>query len=102
MKTINAFTTALAALMLAGCGRQSTDKPAGEAKPDVIKLTYSVFFPPTHVQAALAQQWADEIGARTDGRVQIAVFAGGALTKADQCYQGVVDGMTCRSATPTG
>lgn len=74
--------------MLAGCGRQSPDKPR------VIQLTYSVFFPPTHVQAVLARQWADEIGVRTEGRVQINVFAGGSLTKADQCYQGVVDGIS--------
>lgn len=59
-----------------------------------LHLTYSVFFPPTHVQAALAQSWADEIHARSQGRVKITLFPGGALTKAEQCYQGVEAGIS--------
>ncbi|MGI5868374.1 MAG: TRAP transporter substrate-binding protein [Kiritimatiellia bacterium] len=94
MKTRTAFLAACAALILAGCGRQPADPPDGGAKPAAIKLSYSVFFPPTHAQTILARQWADEIAARTDGRVRITLFAGGALTKADQCYQGVVDGIS--------
>ena len=74
----------------AGCGDQSAN--GGAAKP--IKLTYSVFFPPTHMQAKLAVAWGEEVTKRTEGRVKVAVFAGGALTKADQCYQGVVDGIS--------
>lgn len=69
------------------------------------RLTYSVFFPPTHVQAQLAKQWAEEIETATSNRVKILVFAGASLTKANQCYQGVVDGisdigMSCFSYTP--
>jgi len=67
-----------------GCGQ-----PSGQ--PAVHKLTYSVFFPPTHPQAKLAQTWADEVKQRSQGRLEIVLFPGGALTKADQCYQGVVD-----------
>jgi TRAP-type C4-dicarboxylate transport system substrate-binding protein len=58
------------------------------------KLTYSVFFPPSHIQAKVARQWAEEIEKRTDGRVKVEVFAGGTLTKAPQVYQGVVDGVS--------
>ncbi len=79
------------AVLAAGCGKQASDA-TGSKKP--VKLTYSVFFPPTHVQAKLAIEWADEIKKRTGGQVQITVFPGGALTKADQCYQGVVDGVS--------
>jgi len=79
------------AIWVAGCGKQ-VPAETGAKKP--VKLTYSVFFPPTHVQAKLASEWADEIGKRTAGQVKITVFAGGALTKADQCYQGVVDGVS--------
>lgn len=78
-------------VLAAGCGKQAPDA-TGSKKP--VKLTYSVFFPPTHVQAKLAVEWADEIKKRTGGQVQITVFSGGALTKADQCYQGVVDGVS--------
>ena len=81
-----AFLTGL--LALAGCG----GRDGGGEKP--IELTYSVFFPPTHVQAKLAGEWAKEISARSGGKVKIVVFAGGALTKADQCYQGVIDGVS--------
>ncbi len=59
-----------------------------------IRLTYSVFFPAEHIQAKLAKSWAEEVEKRSDGRVRVTVFSGGSLTKAEHCYQGVVDGIT--------
>jgi TRAP-type C4-dicarboxylate transport system substrate-binding protein len=38
--------------------------------------------------------WAKEIEKQTNGKVQITVFAGGTLTKAPQCYSGVVKGIS--------
>ena len=88
---------ALAAAVLTGCSPRKSTVPAagkgGAAAPPVIRLTYSIFFPPTHVQAIAGTQWAQEIERRSNGRVKIDVFAGGTLTKADQCYQGVIDGI---------
>lgn len=81
---------AFSLLMVAGCGKETAPSSAKKT----FTLKYSVFFPPTHVQAKLATEWADEIKKRTDGQVQITVFPGGSLTKADQCYQGVVDGIS--------
>lgn len=78
-------------LALAGCGGRE-DGGDGAVKP--VRLTYSVFFPPAHVQAVLANEWAAEVARRSDGRVKITVFSGGALTKAEQCYQGVVAGVS--------
>jgi TRAP-type transport system periplasmic protein len=73
-------------------------KPAADgeaAKPaEVIKLSYSVFFPPTHVQCIAATNWANEIQKRTAGRVQITIYPAGSLTKADQCYEGVIKGIS--------
>lgn len=63
-----------------------------EAAP--IKLTFSIFFPPTHAQAKAAMDWAKEIEKRTENKVQITVFPGGTLTKAPQCYSGVVKGIS--------
>ncbi|MDX9867427.1 MAG: TRAP transporter substrate-binding protein [Kiritimatiellia bacterium] len=74
-----------------GCGKREA---AAEGGSRPVNLTYSVFFPPTHTQAKLAEAWAEEIGRRTQGKVRITVFCGGSLTKADQCYQGVVDGIS--------
>ena len=34
-----------------------------------IKLTFSIFFPPTHGQAVAAMDFAKEIEKRTDGKV---------------------------------
>lgn len=95
MKTKSLGFLALAALILAaGCGKKADSSEADSSNTSVYKFNYSVFFPPTHVQAVLANEWAAEIKARTDNRVRITVFAGGALTKADQCYQGVVNGIS--------
>ena len=57
-------------------------------------LTYSIFFPPTHAQAKAAETWAKEIEKRSAGRVKISLFPGGTLTPADQCYDGVVKGIS--------
>lgn len=58
------------------------------------KLTYSNFFPPTNHQSVLAQQWCDEVAKRTNGKVTVEYYPGGTLTKAKQCYDGVVEGMS--------
>jgi len=94
------WTVAAGAMVLAGVCLTAC-KPAGEspsgapAKPaEVIKLSYSIFFPPTHVQCIAATNWANEIQKRTDGRVQITIYPAGSLSKADQCYEGVIKGIS--------
>ncbi len=95
----------------AGCKKTKTEAPAapesgaaGQAKApaaesagtaeNVIELTYSIFFPPTHIQCKTAEEWAKEVEKRSNGRVKIKIFAGGTLTPAPQCYEGVVKGMS--------
>ena len=57
------------------------------------QLTYSNFFPPTHVQSQLAESWCKEVEKRTNGDVIIKYFPAGTLTKAPQTYDGVVNGI---------
>jgi len=57
-------------------------------------LTYSIFFPAAHAQAKAAEAWAKEIEKRSAGQVKISLFPGGTLTPADQCYDGVVKGIS--------
>lgn len=64
------------------------------AEKKVIALSYSIFFPPTHEQCKAGEAWAREIEKRTDGAVKINVFPGGTLTKAEACYDGVVNGIS--------
>jgi TRAP-type transport system periplasmic protein len=97
------WTLAAVGLVVAGLGLTAC-KPAGDKTPgdsgtppkptEVFKLSYSVFFPPTHVQCIAATNWAAEIQKRTGGRVQITVYPAGSLTKADQCYEGVIKGIS--------
>jgi TRAP-type C4-dicarboxylate transport system substrate-binding protein len=61
---------------------------------DTVKLTYSSFFPPTHVQSQLAEEWCREVEKRTDGKVMIDFFPGSTLSKAHQNYDGVVEGIS--------
>jgi TRAP-type C4-dicarboxylate transport system substrate-binding protein len=85
------FTTAIvllgfAALILGG------GSAANAADP--IKLTYSNFFPATHVQSKLAEAWCKEVEKRTDGKVVVEYFPGQTLTKAKVVYDGVVQGLS--------
>ncbi len=93
------------ALVWAGCGG---GEPAGdgdaapgagdEAAPagsdEVIELSYSIFFPASHIQCKTAEAWAREVEKRTGGQVKIRLFAAGTLTKAPQVYEGVVSGIS--------
>ena len=59
-----------------------------------VEMTYSIFFPATHGHCILATEWAKEIEKRTNGAVKVNMFPGGTLTPADQCYDGVVKGIS--------
>ncbi len=65
-----------------------------KAEAATYNLTYSIFFPATHGQAKAGEAWAREVEKRTQGRVKITVFSAGTLTPADQCYDGVVKGIS--------
>ncbi len=58
------------------------------------KLTYSNFFPPTHIQSKLAESWCQEVEKRTGGKVKVDYYPGQTLTKAKQCYDGTVEGLS--------
>ena len=79
-------------VMVLGVALVLSVSPSAQAK--TIRLTYSNFFPPAHIQSTLAEAWCKEVNKRTNGRVQIDYFAGGTLTKAQQNYDGVVTGLS--------
>src|SRR5512147_970362 len=68
--------------------------PGSVQAADPIKLNYSIFFPAPHKNTVLATEWAQEVEKRTNGAVKITMFAGGTLTPADKCYDGVVKGIS--------
>jgi len=68
--------------------------PPAPQPGEVVKLTYSILFPPTHLHSILAQKWADEIKAKTNGRVEITCYPGGTLTPAPKIYDGVATGIS--------
>ena len=65
-----------------------------KAEAGSITLRYSNFFPPTHIQSQLAEAWCQEVEKRTDGAVKVEYYPGQTLTKAAQCYDGVVTGLS--------
>jgi TRAP-type transport system periplasmic protein len=67
---------------------------AGPGNCAPVELTYSIFFPATHGHTVLATEWAKEIEKRTNGAVKINMYPGATLTPADQCYDGVVKGIS--------
>ena len=64
------------------------------AEADTIELTYSIFFPSAHGQCEAGVSWAKEVEKRAGGKIKITVFPGGTLTKANQTFDGVVNGIS--------
>jgi len=77
----------IVAMGLSSCRRAPDQQQA-------IELSYSVFFPSTHIQTKTADAWAREIEKRTNGRVKITIYDSGTLTSPQQCYEGVVNGVS--------
>jgi len=75
----------VAAMSIFSCAK----KEAGPA----VELSYANFFPPTHFNAILAEEWGQEIEKRTDGRVKFTYYPGGALLKGPEMYDGVMKGV---------
>ena len=67
---------------------------AYKAEAETVKLTYSNFFPPGHIQSKLAEAWCQEVETRTNGEVVVEYYPGQTLTKARQVYDGVVEGLS--------
>ncbi|MDY7036116.1 MAG: TRAP transporter substrate-binding protein [Thermodesulfobacteriota bacterium] len=66
---------------------------ASNVRAAAIELSYANFFPPTHIQAKLGESWAQEIEKRTNGKVKITYYPGGALLKGPKVYGGVLKGI---------
>ncbi len=85
--------TCLAALV--GCAVATMLLMTAAATPvQAADMTYSIFFPATHSVTILATEWCKEIEKRTNGKIKIQMFPGATLTPADQCYDGVVKGIS--------
>ena len=67
---------------------------ARKAMAGAVELRYSTFFPPTHIQAKLAEAWIKEVEKRTEGQVKITYFPGGTLGKGKEIYSHVLKGVT--------
>lgn len=67
---------------------------AGHCQTKSVTLTYSTFFPATHMHTKLSTEWCKEIEKRTNGAVKINVFPGATLTPPNQAYDGVVKGIS--------
>ena len=65
-----------------------------EATAATVELRYSTFFPPTHIQAKLAEAWIKEVEKRAAGKVKITYFPGGTLGKGPEIYSHVLKGIT--------
>lgn len=67
----------------------STLAPAAET----ITLKFAAYHPASTDEAKLGQEFIDQVTARTNGAVKIEFFPGGALLKAADMYDGVVNGV---------
>jgi len=93
MKKWNVVVLVVACVVLS-VGLSSCRRSEDQEKEKVVDLSYSIFFPPSHIQCKTAEAWAEEIEKRTDGKVKVTIYPAGTLTKAPQCYDGVVNGLS--------
>lgn len=63
------------------------------AQEKVINLSFSNFFPTSHKNSIIMDQWCKEVEKRTKGRVKITYYPGAVLTPAGQTYDSVINGI---------
>lgn len=79
-------------LIFSFCLFQGCSKDTNTA--EVIELSYTNQFPPTHIQSKLAEAWCREVENRTHGKVKITYYPVETLLKPDKIYYGVLNGIT--------
>ncbi len=67
--------------------------PARATSQKTFNLNYADYFPATHKQAVLAEQWCKELEKRTGGRIKVTSFHGSTLTPAHMIYDSVTKGI---------
>ena len=67
--------------------------PASSAEEKAITLRFSTFFPLTHKNAQITEQWCKEVEKRTNGKVKVRHYAAATLTPPAQTYDSVVQGV---------
>jgi TRAP-type transport system periplasmic protein len=77
----------VAMILFAGCSADTKAFAAGK----VITLKFAHFVPATTNEGKLMQEWADEVGKRTSGRVKVRVYPGATLMPAQQIYDGITN-----------
>jgi TRAP-type transport system periplasmic protein len=65
----------------------------GFAQDKTVTLRFSNFFPPSHKNSIIMDEWCKEITKRTNGRVEVKYYPGATLTPAAQTYDSVVQGV---------
>ncbi|HZK17964.1 MAG TPA: TRAP transporter substrate-binding protein [Clostridia bacterium] len=92
-KKILLFAAASVLLIASGCSATGANNDSGNGdKAVVLKLAH--FFPATHpAEKELILPWAEAIAEATDGKVKIESYPGETLLKANDIYDGVVDGI---------
>jgi TRAP-type C4-dicarboxylate transport system substrate-binding protein len=66
---------------------------SGWAQSETIKLRFGSFIPAKHPQTKVQAAWAEKIGKLTNGKVNIKMFAGGALGKPTAQYMSLKKGV---------
>jgi len=66
---------------------------SGFAQSETIKLRFGSFIPAQHPQTKVQSAWAEKIGNLTNGKVNIKMFAGGALGKPHTQYTSLKKGV---------
>lgn len=79
-------------LIFSFCLFQGCAKDTGTA--EVIELSYTNQFPPTHIQSKLAEAWCREVEKRTNGKLKITYYPVQTLLQPEKIYYGVLNGIT--------
>lgn len=67
--------------------------PLAASTQKVITLKYSNFYPASHKNSILSEQWCKEIEKRTNGRVKISYYPEGVLSPPQHTFNSVVAGI---------
>lgn len=67
--------------------------PLSASTQKVVTLKYSSFYPASHKNSMLSEQWCKEVEKRTNGRVKISYYPDGVLSPPERTYNSVVSGI---------